>query len=137
AAVADRERHVVERNVGRELRVQPDLLLGEGQRRRRAIGTAGNAGERGGRRPVAGRAADAHAVVAARAAGGGSHYGAPPRVTGSASSPRKPSGPGSSSMRSNRLTSAASATCPSMRASGAPKQKCAPQPNDRWRLSAR
>src|ERR1022692_804135 len=37
----------------------------------------------------------------------------------------------------SRRRSVLKAICPSIRAKGAPKQKCAAQPNARWRLSAR
>jgi hypothetical protein len=57
--------------------------------------------------------------------------------TGSAFKPRNPklflhaSGPGSSSSCGRRRNKASNATCPSMRAKGAPKQKCAAHPKAR------
>ena len=62
AAIADRDGLVVERDVGRELGVQPDLLLGERQRRRASVGAARNGG---GGRAIAGRAAGARADIQA------------------------------------------------------------------------
>src|SRR5262245_27941554 len=59
------------------------------------------------------------------------------KATGRALRPRSPrllrqtSGPGSSSRRGSRRSSASNATWPSMRASGAPKQKWAAQPKAR------
>ena len=66
-----------------------------------------------------------------------------PNLTRSDLSPRNPRferhsiGSGTSVKSPIRRKSASNTTCPSTRASGAPKQKCAAQPKARWRLSLR
>jgi hypothetical protein len=105
AAVADRDLLVVERHVGRELRMQPDLLLGEGQ------GAGVEPAARDDDRRRAGgarrRSADGRLVPHKRARHR-AHAEPLLTVTGSRSRPRsarfcrQTSGPGSSSMREKR-----------------------------------
>ena len=109
-------------------------------RRSRARRCGAGCGDRRRRRPAAAsrrlslrRPRDAAGAEAGTTSGrrnGAAPCLAPGRATG-------PTRTGLDSRRSNRRTSAPMATCASIRARWAPRQKCAPPPNARWSVSSR
>src|SRR5207245_10398382 len=132
-APAHRDRLVVDGDVGRDLRVQPDLALGPRQRGRGAGRTVRD--RIGGARAIAAalevRFDEAATVVIGRGNRPAHQTPAAPKATGSAVRPRKPrvwrqtSGPGSSWTSGRRRSMVSSTTGPSMRATRGRTQKAA------------
>src|SRR5262249_52526633 len=136
-AVADRDLLVVEWHGGRELRMQPDLLLGEGQ------GAGVEPAARDDDRRRAGgarrRSADGRLVPNQRTRHR-AHAEPLLTVTGSRSRPRsarvcrRRRGPGPAQRREKRGSGGERAVGPPRRARGAPRKKGGPQPKPRGRL---